>query len=81
MIFIDKIEDVIELEKYLYLRLPNCICNGNQVFVVIWFFTFNLDINARIRVIEDFQYGNAQICICTKYASMGINISDIMHAV
>ncbi len=30
---------------------------------------------------EDLRYGNAQICICTEYTGMSINIPDIMRVV
>lgn len=58
MVFVDKIENAIKLEKYLYLRLPDCIRNGNQAFVVIRSFTSNLDTNIRIKVIENLRHGN-----------------------
>ena len=81
MVFVDKIKNAIELEKYLRSRLPNCVRNGNQVFVVIRSFTSNLDANTRTRVMEDLRHGNDQIYICTECAGMGINIPDIMRAV
>lgn len=56
MIFVDKIEDVIESKKYLRLRLLDCVRNRNQAFVVIQSFISNFDANKRINVIEDFQY-------------------------
>lgn len=77
----NKIEDAIELEKYLHLRLLDCVHNENQASVVIWSFISNLDANTKIRVMENLRYGNAQICICMKCASMGINIPDIIRVV
>ncbi len=35
MVFIDKIEDIIRLERYLQFRLRYCVHNGKQAFVVI----------------------------------------------
>ena len=81
MVFVDKIEDAIELERYLQSRLPDCVRNGGQVSVIIESITSNLDTNTRIRIMEDLRNGNAQICICTECAGMGINIPDIMRAV
>lgn len=81
MVFVDKIGDTMRLEKYLQSRLGDCVRNGKQALVVIQSITSNLDANTRIRVIEDLRYGNAQICVCTKCAGMGINIPDIMRAI
>ncbi len=81
MVFVDKIEDAIRLERYLQSRLPNCVHNGKQTFVIIQSITSNLNANTRTRVMEDLRYRNAQICVCTKYAGMSINIPDIMRVV
>ncbi len=35
IIFIDKIKDTIEMEKYRRSRLPDHVRNGNQAFVII----------------------------------------------
>lgn len=35
MIFIDKIEDTIEIERYLQSRLSDCVRNRNQAFMII----------------------------------------------
>ncbi len=35
IIFINTIEDAIEMERYLRSKLPDCVHNGNQAFVVI----------------------------------------------
>lgn len=71
----------MELEKYLRLKFLDYVHNENQVFVIIQSFTFNLDANTRIRVMENFWYDNAWICICTEYTGMNINFLDIMHIV
>ena len=81
IVFVNKIENAVRLERYLQSRLPDCIRNGKQAFVIIQSIIFNLDVNTRIRVIEDLQYGNAQICVSTKCASMGINILNIIYVV
>ena len=81
MVFVDKIEDAIELVKYLYSRLLNRVRNGNQASVVIRSFTFNLDTNTRTKNIKNLQHGNAQIYICMECASISINIPDIMQVV
>ena len=81
MVFVDKIEDAIRLEKYLRSKLLHCLRNKKQAFVVIQSITSNLDANTRTKVIEDFQYRNAQICVCIKCAGIGINIHNIMRAV
>ncbi len=81
IIFVNKIEEAIEMERYLQFKLPDCVCNGNQASAIIQSITSNLDTNTRTRVMEDLRYGNAQICIYTEYAGMCINISDIMRVV
>ncbi len=63
MIFVNKIEDAIERERYLRSRLPDCVPNRNQASVVIQSITSNLDANTRTRVMEDLRHGNARICI------------------
>ena len=78
MVFVNKIEDAIELEKYLWSRLPDFIYNGKQIFVIILFFTFNLDANTRTKIMKNLRHKNAQICICIECAGIGINISDII---
>lgn len=35
MIFINKTKDVIKIKRYLWSRLPDYICNKNQIFVII----------------------------------------------
>lgn len=81
MIFLNKIEDIIEIKRYLQSRLLDCICNKNQASVVISSITFNLNANTRIKVIENLRYSNAWICIYIEYASIGINIPDIIHMI
>ena len=49
--------------------------------MIIQSITFNLDINTRIKVIEDLWYNNTQIYICTEYASIDINILNIMYMI
>ena len=78
MVFVNKIEDAIRLERYLQSRLPDRVRNGKQAFVIIQSITFNLDANTRTKVMEKLRYGNTQICVCMKCAGMGINIPDIM---
>ncbi|WP_375449210.1 C-terminal helicase domain-containing protein [uncultured Nostoc sp.] len=81
MVFVNKIEDAIRLERYLRSRLPDRVRNGKQAFVIIQLITSNLDANTKTRVMEDLRYGNTRICVCTECAGMGINIPDIMRAV
>ena len=81
MVFVDKIENAIELKRYLQSRLPDCIQNRDPAFVIIQSITSNLDANIKTKIIKDDQYKNARICICTKCTGMGINISDIICAI
>ena len=81
IVFVDKIKDAIELEKYLRSRLPDCVRNGGRASVIIQSITSNLDANTRTRIMEDLWHENARICICMECAGMGINIPDIMHVV
>lgn len=78
MIFVDKIKDTIVVEKYLWSRLPEYICNTNQALVAIKLISSNLETKIRIRDIEHLLYENAQIYIDKKYADMYINISNII---
>lgn len=53
MVFVDKIEDAIELNEYLQLRLWDYVRNENYAFVIIQSLTSNLDTNIRIKIMED----------------------------
>lgn len=53
MVFVNKIQDVIKLEKYLWSRLPDCICNRSWIYMVIQSITSNLDDNTRTKCIEN----------------------------
>lgn len=81
IIFVDKIEDVIALKKYLQSRLLDCVQNRTQAYMVIRIFISNLDAIIRIKIMENLQPGNIQIYIYTKYTSMSINILDIIQVI
>lgn len=81
MIFVHKIDDAMELRKYLRSRLPERIQNGNKASKVIRSFTSNLSASTRTKCMRDFRAGNTHICICTECAGMGINIPNVMRAV
>ena len=81
MVFVNKIENTIRLERYQQSRLPDHVRNGKQPCVIIQSITSNLDANTRTRVMENLWYGNTRICVCIECASMGINILDIMRVV
>lgn len=53
MIFVDKIEDIIELEKYLQSKLSNCIYNRTQSFMVIRTITSNLNATIKTKIMEN----------------------------
>lgn len=81
MVFVDKIDDAMKLEKFLRSKLPDRVQNGSKVFEVIRTFSSNLSASSRTKIMQDLRSGNTQICICTECAGMGINPPDIMRAV
>lgn len=81
IVFINKIENIIRLKKYLRFRLPNYVCNEKPDFVVIQLITSNLDANIKTQVIKDLQYKIIPIYIYIKYISMSINIFDIIYII
>ncbi len=70
MVFVDKIENTIRLERYLPFRLPNYICNKKQAFVIIQLITSNLDTNTKTKVMKDLGYKITRIYIYMKCTSI-----------
>lgn len=81
MIFINNIGNAIIRKKYLQCELPKHIHNRYWVQVVISSMNFNLYTKTRARVMEDLWYKNAEIIICSKCISIGINNFNIMYLV
>lgn len=54
------------------------IYNGHRALIVIKSISLNLVAKTSARVIEDLLYENVQIYVYTEFASMIINIPDIM---
>lgn len=52
MVFVNKIKNVIEIERYLQSRLSNCIFNRNQAFVIIQFIISNLNTNSKTKIMK-----------------------------
>ena len=71
IVFVNKIEDAITVEKYLQSRLSERIRNRHRALVVIQLINSNLDANTRARVIGNLWYENDQICVWMEYARYG----------
>ncbi len=74
MIFMDKIDDTIQIVKHLWSRLLEYIRREGCLNYCIHKFTVNLTTTSRTKFLADFYLGETQIWICTEYASMGINL-------
>ena len=82
IVFVNKIKNIIRLERYLQSRLPYYVHNRKQAFVIIMqLIISNLDANTKTRAMENFQYENTQTCICTEYAGININILNIIYMI
>lgn len=81
MIFVDKIDDAVEMAKYLRSRLPKRIRNEGDLEDIIRTFSANLTTTSRSRFLANLQSGDTRICIYTECAGMGINLPDICRAV
>ena len=81
MIFVDKIDDAIQMTKHLYSRLLERIRREGRPNHIIHTFTVNLTTTSRTQFLADLYLGETRISICIECASMGINLPDIHHAI
>lgn len=81
MIFVDLIDDTINIAKYLRSRLPERIRNDKKAEDIIRTFLASLSTTSRTRFLADLRSGDTRIWICTKCAGMGINLPEIRRAI
>ena len=81
MIFVDKIDAVIQMTKHLYSRLLKRIRREKRPNHIIHIFIANLTTTSRTQFLADLYLGKTRISICIEYASMGINLPDIHRAI
>ncbi len=81
IIFMNKIDDAIQMIKHLWSRLPEHIRREGRSNHIIRTFTANLTITSKTKFIADLHLGETRIWICMECTSMGINLPDIRHAI
>lgn len=81
IIFIDKIDDTIEIVKYLRSQFFERIKNKKYLKDIIYIFLTNFTIILRSRVLANLQLSNIQIWIYIEYTDMSINFFDIRHII
>ncbi len=77
MIFVDKIDNTIEMAKHLQSRLPEQIQNKEDPKGIICTFSVNLITTLRSKFWVNLRLSTTQIWTYTECASMGINLPDI----
>lgn len=81
IIFVDLIDNAINIAKYLRSRLSERIWKDRKIEDIICTFSASFSIISRTRFLVDLQLGDTWIWICTEYAGMGINLHDIQRAI
>ncbi len=81
MIFVDKMDDAIQMAKHPRLRLLERIRRERRLNHMICTFTMNLTTTSRAKFLADLRSGETRIWICIECTSMGINLPDICHAI
>lgn len=76
-IFVNKIGITIQIAKHLCSRLLKYIWREKHSNYIVPIFTANLTTILKTQLLADFCLDKSQIWICTKYASMYTNLSDI----
>lgn len=74
MIFIDKIDNAIQILKYLESRLSKRIWKEQDIEYIIHTFFAKHIIISRLKFLASFLSSNTYIEIYMEYASMGINL-------
>lgn len=77
IIFMDKINNTIQMAKYLRSRFSEHIWRKKHPNQIIYIFTAKLTTTSRIKFLADLCLGETQIRICVKCANMGINLLNI----
>ena len=81
MIFVDKIDNAIQIAKHLCSRLSKRIQEKKRSNYIIYIFTANLTTISKTQFLADFRLSETQIWIYIEYANMGINFPDIRRAI
>lgn len=81
IMFVDKIDNVIVMAKYLRSMLSKCIQKKKRPNYIIHTFMANFTTISKTRFLANFFLSETWIWICTKYADMGINLSDIFRVI
>lgn len=77
MIFMDKIDDNIQIVKYLYLRLYERIRREICPNHIIRIFITNLTTTLKTKFFANLSLDETQIWICIKYTGIGIHLLNI----
>ena len=72
MIFVDRINNGIQIAKHLQLLLPQYMSHNKKE--IIHPFHFNLQASTRENYMDDFKNKNSRILVCTEAAGMRVNI-------
>ncbi len=81
IIFVDKIDNAIQMAKHLRSRLPKRIRKEGCLNSIIRTFMANLTTTSRTKFLADFHSGETRTGICTKCAGMGINLLNICRTI
>lgn len=81
MIFVDKIDDAIQMVEHLQSRLLEHIWREEHLNHIIHTFMAHLTTTSRTKFLADFRLGETRIWIYTECAGMGINVTDIRCAI
>ena len=77
MIFVDKIDNAVQMAKYLRSRLPKRIWREKCPNHIIHIFTANLTTTSKTQFLADLCLGKTRIWIYTECTGMGINFPNI----
>ncbi len=77
MIFVDKIDNAIQIAKYLQSRLLKRIWNERDLEYIISTFLANLTTTSRFKFLVSLLLSNTRIRIYIGCADIGINLFDI----
>ena len=77
MIFVNSINELMALTMYLHTKLLDDLKDKEEK--IIRYFHLNLSNKTRKLFAEDFLQGNTCIWVCTKAASLGINIPNVLR--
>lgn len=81
MIFVDKIDDAVQMEKHLRIKLPKRIRREKRLDHIIHIFTTNLTTISKTQFLANLYLSETQIWIYTEYVGMGTNFPNICRAI